>query len=81
MVRINRFTGERGWQKPRKSIGKPNQDLAFIPRSLNRDLYLLPLPKEFRMPGDGSVRSLELTMDIGKSSKGWSLRTRVVQEE
>lgn len=39
-----RFTGERGERKPRKSMGKPKQDLSFALMPLNHDLYSLPLP-------------------------------------
>src|SRR5271155_1999926 len=40
----SRFIGERGGRKPRKSVGKPKQNLPFTLTPLNHDLYSLPLP-------------------------------------
>src|SRR5947209_5612012 len=37
------FNGEQERWKPRKSIGKPKHDFTFTLKSLNRNLYLLPL--------------------------------------
>jgi hypothetical protein len=42
----SRSTGERGGQTPRWSVAKPKRDLAFTLKSLNHDIYSLPLPRK-----------------------------------